>query len=240
MTPTRTDSLEHATGYLTVDPSGTGTVTSPTGDGLRIDRTALGEALHGDEVRIELLRPGAARIVASLARRPRRLVGVVDAGRWFLCDDERFPRALRIDAGALTEESVCGAELLASVVAAGKAEVRLARVFGSRGSLRAETEALLWRESIEAGASPDGDAPLGPDVRRELEALRRTVMMIGMRGREWTGRVHDGHVELDELGIHVRCRAGTPIEAGARVVVRIDGVSLGERVVHATLLRTLS
>lgn len=89
-------STEHfaSIGVLEVGTSGAAVVTSSARRRLRVGGY-IGAALHGDEVRAVEIEPGRARVLEMLVRRARRLVGVVDGGgRWFLCDDDWFPRAL--------------------------------------------------------------------------------------------------------------------------------------------------
>lgn len=161
-------------GVLEMRTTGGAVITTPARRTLSVSAEQLGAALHGDEVRAREIEAGRARILETLVRPARRLVGVIDVGRWFLCDDDRFRRALRIDASGASDDSVCGVEVVRTVVDGGP-EVRLCRVFGQRASLRAEADAVLWREEIDldfySARARIEQLPLV--VAQELEEVRR-------------------------------------------------------------------
>jgi hypothetical protein len=85
----------------------------------------------------------------------------------------------------------------------------------------------------------------GPKVRigsrlkteRQRRGLSlRTLALMARSGDLLTGVMHDGHVELDDLAYCVRCRTATMPAPGTRVVVRIENVSLAQRLADALIV----
>jgi ribonuclease R len=116
----------------------------------------LGDALHGDQVEVEVREGRAAgrlhgRIARVIERSYQRLTGVFDPERGFLPDDGRFHRPLRCRRPAAYRGDVLyGAELSAKGSEA-EPETRLVVSFGERGVAADELDAMLWREEVEDG-----------------------------------------------------------------------------------------
>jgi ribonuclease R len=83
-------------------------------------------------------------------------------------------------------------------------------------------------------------------IQREVGDLYAALLMEDRGGERYSGtlvRVTNGQwvVALDEPSVRVRCRpAEAPLEEGARVEVRIEGVSIAARTVEATFLTELA
>ncbi len=173
------------TGRLRITPAGFGLVKAP-GDEVFVGQGALGPALDGDEVELQLTGRGErgprGKVLRVTERPPRRLTGVVDDGGSFVADDPRALRPLRATGtptpGSATTGSATTGSATTGSATAGSATAGSA----TAGSA---TAGSATAGSATAGAATAGlmlvggelSAALGPDA-----AEVRLERCFGRRG----------------------------------------------------------
>ncbi|MCS6799489.1 MAG: VacB/RNase II family 3'-5' exoribonuclease [Myxococcota bacterium] len=229
-------------GVLTRHPRGFGFVTADDGGpDVFVPPTAMGAALHGDRVEVELRTRGPRRegiVRAVLERRGRALAGVVRRARggfWVQPCDPRQPEAMAV-VGDLPE-GIDEGELVRAEIATDEAAVgfvppvRVVEAIGRAGELGAELRALL----VDAGV----EEAFAPEVLAEAEALPDHVTQADRAGREdlthvdfvtidpvdardhddavWAERLDDGsfHVRVAVADVAHYVRPGSALDAEA-------------------------
>ena len=164
-------------GELFVTAAGDGLVLREDGEAAaRVPGGALGDALHGDRVRVEIVREAPvwmrfarsraggprAEVRAVLERPPRRLTGRVrrtPAGAVFEPDDVKFPPRLAIDG---PDDWPDGTPVVAALrpfdPAAGRPAVEILASFPPDGGLAMEIDRILAREGLCPEFPPDAEA----------------------------------------------------------------------------------
>jgi len=186
-------------GELFVTAAGDGLVLREDGEAAaRVPGGALGGAVHGDRVRVEIVREAPVwmrfargragrplgEVRAVLERPPRRLTGRVrrtPAGAVFEPDDAKFPPRLAIDG---PDDWPDGTPVVAALrpfdaAAAGRAAVEVLASFPADGGLAMEIDRILAREGLGAEFPADAEAQAAavtPEsllggVRRDLRHL---------------------------------------------------------------------
>lgn len=186
-------------GELFVTAAGDGLVLREDGEAVaRVPGGALGDAVHGDRVRVEIVREApvwvryargrAGRPLAEvrqvLERAPRRLAGRVrrtPAGAVFEPDDAKFPPRLAIEG---PDDWPDGTPVVARLrpfdsAAAGRVAVEILASFPADGGLGMEIDRILAREGLSAEFPPDAEeqaAAITPESllggpRRDLRHL---------------------------------------------------------------------
>ena len=187
------------TGQLFVTAAGDGLLLRDDGEAVaKIFGAALGGALHGDRVRVEVVREAPvwtryargrtgrplAEVREVLERAPRRLAGRLrqtPAGLEFEPDDAKFPLRLAVDGPA---EWPDGTPVVAALrpfdpAAARRAAVEVVATFPAEGGIGMEIDRILVREGLGAEFPPDAvaqAAALTPEsllggARRDLTHL---------------------------------------------------------------------
>jgi ribonuclease R len=173
-------------GTLSVNPRGFGFVNAVGHDDVYVPPEALGAALHGDVVRVEVVarsqRGVEGRVVDVVSRRNPRISGLLVKRRksaWLEPDDARIRGPI-----VLTDERVEGKDGDAAVALITRfpasprenPEGRLVGVLGAPGDPRVEIEKILMREGIVEGHSEDS--------LREAKARLAALTPVSLEGRE--------------------------------------------------------
>jgi ribonuclease R len=218
------------TGELFVTAAGDGLVLRDDGEAMaKVPGAALGGAIHGDRVRVEIVREAPvwtryargrtgrplAEVRELLARAPRRLTGRVrhtPHGVEFEPDDAKFPTRLAVDGPAAWPDEAPVVASLRPVdpAAAGRVAVEIVAAFPARGGIGMEIDRILVRE----GLSPE----FAPDAAAQAAALTPESLLGGTR-RDLT---HLPFVTIDpedardhDDAVAVVPAAGAAAEAGA-------------------------
>ncbi len=183
------------TGSLTMHPKGFGFVVGTGEDDIFVPPDAVFEALHGDQVRVQITgrsRKGfEGRIAGILKRRDPRVAGVLRVqrkGSWLEPDDSRLrgPIVLTDAAGAVDGNAAVVEIHTFPHFADELPEGRLLEVLGPQGDPQTEVRKILIRESVTEEHSAD--------------ALRNAEQMATRLGGYRLGRRRDlRHVPLPTI-----------------------------------------
>lgn len=167
-------------GQLQVNAKGFGFVASPGHDDVFIPAESIGPALHGDAVRIEVVRRSArgleGRIDAVTKRRSARIPGTLVIRRksaWLEPDDARVRGPIAVLAGH--EKARDGSAAVVEIThfprtATENPEGNLIAVLGDPGDPRVEVKKILLREQVEE-EHPEAA------IREAERAANQTVLM---------------------------------------------------------------
>jgi ribonuclease R len=182
-------------GYVTINPRGFGFVTSgeATGDDVFVAAEALGGAMHGDKVTVEVTGRGPrgpeGAIVAVLSRGTVRVAGVLrrrGKSAWLEPDDTRIrgPIVLSGEVDVKGPEGNSGQDGDAAVVSITRYPVlngenpegKLEAVLGKTGEISVEVQKVLVRQQIAEVHSAEAFA--------EADAFGAAVPASMLEGRE--------------------------------------------------------
>ncbi len=193
--PARASGLEEREGLLSIAARGFGFVgaTGPTGDDVYVAKESIGGGMHGDRVRVAIVRRTArgleGEIVAIIERKNKRVAGTLrrrGKSAWLEPDDARLrsPIPLPAEIDTRAGEGNSGNDGDAAVVSITRfpelpdelPEGKLEAVLGRPGELNVEVAKILVREQIEELH--------GERAVREAEDYGPTVPVQMLEGRE--------------------------------------------------------
>lgn len=189
------DKKQSYLGSLTVHPKGFGFVTGTGDDDIFIPPDAVFEALHGDQVRVQITgrspKGYEGRIVEVIKRRDPRVAGVLRLKRkscWLEPDDTRLRGPILVtDAANAKDGDAAVVEIHTFPHFSDELpEARLIEVLGPQGDPQTEVRKILLRESVSEEHS--------------AEALRNAEQMAQRLGGYRLGRRRDlRHVPLPTI-----------------------------------------
>jgi ribonuclease R len=187
----RGNNSETFVGTLAMNPRGFGFVTERGKDDTYIAPEAIGGALHGDRVEVEIVnrssRGAEGRILQIVTRRRPRIAGLLrrrGKSAWLEPDDSRIRGPIVITSGPKLGKD--GEAAVASITrypdaADENAEAELLSVLGSPGDPNVEVAKILVREGVEEqhpeGAVREAEAMAAkllraiPETRRDLRQV---------------------------------------------------------------------